>query len=151
PGLAARVRYLAGIPGSSPDWPVRLAEGLGRLALILRAYRRLPDLGPSLQAEVRSLVGWSINQDELATVGESVEDMWAVVGQYVTDEDRLRVQRSWLWGLKSRRAAMVLQFSAAGATFPETIVPGVRFFGRLIFYPGASSQRVRIAERMGPA
>ncbi|GMU20089.1 MAG: hypothetical protein AMXMBFR13_01900 [Phycisphaerae bacterium] len=149
PGLATRVRQLAGIPGSSPDWPSQLAEGLGRLALILHAYRRLPDLKPGLQADVRSLIGWTLSQEELAETGESVQDIWAVVGQYVTDEERLRVQRSWLKGMDSGRQALVLQFSAAGAPFGEPIVPGFRFAGRLSFYPGACPQRARIAERAG--
>src|SRR5690606_3317990 len=133
--------HLATVPGVSPDWPTRLTEGIGRLALILRAYRRLPELSPPLQAEVRALIGWTLTQEELAAAGETVEDVWAVLGQYITDEDRLRVQRSWLWGLKTRRAALVLQFAAAGAAFAEIIVPGMRFAGRLTYYPGACPQR----------
>jgi hypothetical protein len=151
PGLAARIRGLGSIPGSASDWPARLAEGLGRTALITQAYRRLPELNPSLQAEVRSLVGWTVSQEELAASGESVEDTWAVLGQYVTDEDRFRVQRSWLHGCSTRRTALILQFSAAGAAFPDTIVPGVQFAGKLTFYPGACPQRARIAERAGAA
>lgn len=147
PGLAARVRNLAAIPGSSPDWPVRLAEGLGRIALIIQAYRRLAELSPGLQAEVRSLVGWTVSQEELAADGEAVEDTWAVLGQYVTDEDRFRVQRSWLQGQQSRRTALILQFSAAGAAFAEPIVAGTQFVGKLVFYPGACPQRARIVGR----
>jgi hypothetical protein len=147
PGLAARVRALGAIPGSSADWPSRLAEGLGRLALISRAYRRLPELSPALQAEVRGLIGWTVSQDELPAVGETVSDTWAIVGQYITDEDRFRVQHSWLMGMNTRRAALVLQFSAAGAAFPEILMPGVQFEGKLLFYPGASPQRARVAER----
>lgn len=151
PGLAARVRTLGAIPGSSPDWPVRLAEGLGRLALLLRAYRRLAELSPPMQAEVRTLVGWTVSQQELVATGECVEDTWAVVGQYVTDEDRLRVQRSWLMGLQTRRTALVLQFATAGAAFAEALLPGVQFGAKLLFYPGAYPQRARIAERTGDA
>ena len=147
PGLATRVRSLAAIPGSSPDWPVRLAEGLGRTALIVQAYRRLAELSPAMQAEVRSLVRWAVSQDELAAVGEVVEDTWSVLGQVITDEDRLRVQRSWLQGRQTRRAALILQFSAAGAAFAEPIVAGTQVVGKLVFYPGACPQRARIVER----
>jgi hypothetical protein len=151
PGLAARVRALAGIPGSDPEWPTRLAEQLGRLALLSHAYRRLEHLDPGLQHDVRALIGWTVDQAELESVGQRVADRWFVLSQYVQDEDRLRVQRSWLQGGTSGRTALVLQFSAAGAPFPEVVVPGTTFEGDLLFYPGAWPQRARLTEQRNAA
>ena len=54
PGLAARVRHLALLPGSSPQWPERLLCAMGSLSLLIEAYRRLDTLDLSLQADVRA-------------------------------------------------------------------------------------------------
>src|SRR5262249_42403665 len=65
------------------------------------------------------------------------------------DEERVRVQRSWLVGRKTGRPALVLQFSAAGQPFPEPIVPGIEQEGTLVFYPGASRLRAKWGQRDG--
>lgn len=151
PALAARLRRLGEIPGSSPDWPCQLLGHLGRLVLLTHAYRRLDQLDGPLQSDVRQLIGWTIHQEELAAQGETVADAWLVLGQTVVDEERLRVQRSWLVGRKSRRAALVLQFSAGGRPFPDVIVPGVGMEAELIAWPGALPQRARLGARRGEA
>jgi len=43
------------------------------------------------------------------------------------DEDRLRVQRNWLLGMHSKRSALVLQFSAAGQPFSESLLRALRW------------------------
>jgi hypothetical protein len=49
PGIAARVRLLAGIPNSSPDWPEKLLAQLGQLALLVEAFRHLDTLDAARQ------------------------------------------------------------------------------------------------------
>ena len=64
--------------------------------------------------------------------GEAVE----VVAQETTTEDRLRVQRTWLYGPASNRPALVLAFSHGAAPLDRSLVPGFAFEGDLCFYPG---------------
>ncbi len=149
PGLATRLRRLSEIPGSTPDWPRRLLGHLGRLALLTHACRRLEQLDEPLRADVRQLIGWTLNQDDLAAQGETVRGRWLVPGQTVEEEDRLRVQRSWLIEQGGGRTALVLQFSAAGQPYPEAIVPGTGQEADLVFWPSAYPQRARFAARCG--
>jgi hypothetical protein len=149
PGLAARVRRLAEIPGSTPDWPAVLLGELGRMALLTAAYRRLEQLEPALQSDVRQMIGWTVRQEELTLQGETVADQWLILGQTVADEERVRVQRNWLLGRVTGRTATVLQFSASGQPFPETIVPGTMVEGELVFWPGAAADRAKFAARHG--
>ncbi len=149
PGLAARLRRLGEIPGSTPDWPRRLLGHLGRLALLTHAYRRLEQLDEPLRTDVRQLIGWTLSQDDLSAQGETVSGRWLVVGQTVEDEDRLRVQRSWLVEQGGTRTALVLQFSAAGQPFPEAIPPGTCQEAEVVFWPSAYPQRARLAGRRG--
>jgi hypothetical protein len=147
PGLASRVRNLGEVAGSGPDWPGRMLNEMGRIALLIKAYRRLDQMPPPLQADLRQMIGWTLNHEEVAAQGETVFDRWQVLGQRIEDEERLRVQRNWLRGQSTRRLALVLQFSAARQPFEELIVPGTEFDADLIFWPSAFPQRARIAGR----
>src|SRR5262249_4706569 len=71
--------------------------------------------------------------------------------QWVDEDVRLKVQRNWLHGTSTSRAALVLQFSAAGAPFPETLVPGTHFVADLAFWPSAYPQRALLSTRRGEA
>lgn len=149
PAIATRLRGMAEVPRSTSDWPQRLLLQLGRLALLSHAFRRLDALAPALQHDVRQMVGWTMSQEDVVAAGDVVSDDWLVLGQWIDDDARLRVQRNWLQGATSGRAALVLQFSAAGAPFSETIVPGTRMSADLAFWPSASPQRALIRERRG--
>jgi hypothetical protein len=150
PGLAGRVRRLAAIPHATPDWPARLLDELGRLALLAHAFRRLDQLDPLLREDVRGLVGWTLDAEEIAARGEIFGDDWAVVGQRITTEDRLRQQSSWLVGARTGRTALVLQFAHGGTPFKEAIAPGTSLAADLAFWPSAHPQRALLHQRHGP-
>jgi hypothetical protein len=151
PGLASQVRRLASVPGSSPQWPDRLLDDLGRLALLTRAYSRLDELSPARQFDVRQLIGWNLGREEVSELGESAIDTWACVGQYVEDEDGLHTQRTWLIGLRTRRTAIIIQFSPSQSALPWVATPGTSQEMELRFWPGAFPQRARIDARQGEA
>jgi len=146
-GLAARVRRMAGVPGSHPGWPAQLLDQLGTLTLLLHAYRRLEQLAPELQHDVRQLVGHTLEQAEVVAHGDIAEDDWHVLGAVNDDDGRMRMQRTWLRGAASGRAALVLQFAVGGAGFAETLVAGTRVRGALAFWPGALPRRALVHRR----
>ncbi len=148
-GLANRVARMADIPNSSPDWPEKLLAHLGQLALLTQAFRRLDQLDPALQEDVRQLIGWSLKEDEVLTRGERVTDNWLILGQTTVDEDRGRSQRTWLLGSASKRQALLLQFAFAGASFPEQYPIGTQQTADLVFWPGAAPHRAILATRQG--
>ncbi|MDB4977423.1 MAG: hypothetical protein JWN48_5764 [Myxococcaceae bacterium] len=149
PGLAARVRRLSQWHGGGEAATSRLLDELGSLALLTHAYRRAAQLEPLLAADVRRLVGLTLDQAEVMAHGDAVEDEWTVLSDVIDEEERMRVQRAWLRGGASGRCALILQFAVAGAPFPEAWVSGTRFRARLAFWPSACPQRALIAERTG--
>ncbi|HJX27626.1 MAG TPA: SWIM zinc finger family protein, partial [Thermoanaerobaculia bacterium] len=149
PGLASRLRRMANIAGFGTDWPARLIGELGRLALLTHAFRRLDELEPDLREDVRRLIGFTLTQDEVAATAEPVTDRWLVVGQTLWDEERVRVQRTWLLGEATARRALVLQFAVGEANFPMLFAPGTAFEADLAFWPSAWPQRALIKERRG--
>jgi hypothetical protein len=149
PGVAARVRRLAAIPHASSDWPARLLEALGRLALLTHAFRRLDALDPALQEDVRTAIGWSASQEQVAATGEVVTDDWLVLGQRVTVEERLRTQWTWLCGARAGRGALVLQFAHGSAPFENLLVPGTHQEAELVYWPSSWPQRALVRLRRG--
>jgi hypothetical protein len=148
PGIAGRVRRLSQIPGQE-DWPGRLLGQLGRIALLSHAYRHADTLDPALREDVRQLVGWNVAKEDLAGTTEKITDEWSVVGQWDYEEDRLRVQHTWLLGTQTGRAALILQYSAMGRPYSETFLVGTKQEGDLYFYPGAAPIRGHLADRRG--
>ncbi len=157
PGLANRVRSLAGIPHSGQGWPERMLKELGRLHLLVQGYGQLDKLDEAIQAEVRSQIGFPQTKDDLIHRSaqkdpqvQRLSDTWQVLGKFVSEEDSLKMQRVWLWGLNSQKPALVLSF-AHGRRQPldTSLVPGTAFEGELIFYPGTGVQRAFVSEREG--
>jgi len=148
-GLASRISRLGEIPRSGRDWPQRLLSELGKIRLLTHAYSRLSELTPELQLEVRQLIGWNLGQDELDRDGEHISDKWAIYGQSMEDDGRIRTQRSWLVGRETNQTVMILQFAAGSQPFAEPLIAGTELPGTLVFYPGTVKQRAKFMERAG--
>jgi hypothetical protein len=148
PGLARMLRDMAGIPASGPGWQDDLLRRLGRLHLAIEGYKRLDTLPPDTQADLRTLVGWTQNAEELMAQA-GVRDHWFVAGQTVEEEEMLRVQRTWLWGQNSRRSALALSFAFSSRPFDLQIAPGCVLDAEIVFYPGAVPLRAAVKERFG--
>jgi hypothetical protein len=149
PGLAARVRRVGEIPRSAPDWGKRVLVELGRLALLVEAYRRVDALDDGLRDDVRSLVGWTLRDEEVIARGTAADDRWLVIGQRTEDEGRIRVQRTWLLGLERARYALVLQFAVGLAPFAESWITGTCVDARVRYWPSAQPSRALVEERRG--
>jgi hypothetical protein len=149
PGLAGMVRDLAGVPASGAGWQERLLERLARLFLLIEGYRRLETLPPENRADVRAAIGWSLSQDEILA-SNGIRDSWLVLGQRVTEEDNLRVQRTWLWGAARDRPALALAFAAPGQPLDRSLSPGTMLDAELVFFPSAYPLRALVKQRHAP-
>jgi hypothetical protein len=148
PGLARMLRALAGIPASGEGWQARLLERLALLHLLIQGYQRIETLPSDTQADIRTAIGWSYNQDELlATTG--LRDRWLILGQRVEDEDNLRIQRTWLWGETHARPALILAFAAPGQPLDRSLVPGTVLDAKLVYFPSAFPLRALVQQRLG--
>ena len=146
PGAAARLRSLGGVAAGRPDgWPERLLSGLGLLHLLCEAHVRAD--GP-VREDVRALLGWNVGREEVLA-GPHVADRWAVLARTVIEQERLRVQRTWLWGLETGRPALLLDFAPPGAPLEPRPAPGMAMTAELAFHPGATPLRALVASSGG--
>lgn len=150
PGLARMIRELSGVVGTGDGWQERLLERLGRLHLLIEGFRRLDTLPEATQADLRSLIGWTVTQDELFAAvpeGAGTHDQWLVTGQRVEDEGQLRVQRTWLRGQATGRDALMLHFAAFNQKLDHAYAPGSGFEAELVYYPSAYPLRALVRRR----
>ena len=146
-GLANRVRRLAGVVGSRPDWHEAVVAELGVLHLLAEAGRRLHELSPPLAESVAAALGWQVRQsDVLAGVPDT--DHWVVLGRSDTREDRIEVRRWWLRGLAGGRWAMLLSFAAYGQALDDGWSLGDVVHADLHRYPGALGLRSLVGRRL---
>ncbi|UQX02613.1 SWIM zinc finger family protein [Streptomyces sp. RerS4] len=144
PGLAARVRELGEIPGCGPDRPARMLEEFALLHLLNKAWLGVSGLPEPLAATVRSRVGLPTPAG-----GETVRDHWLVLAQYdsVSPDGRLTTRRIWLWGLGSRRPALVLDFGPPGRPPGVALPVGLALEAEARFRPGSAGLRADLADQ----
>lgn len=149
PGLARRVRALDGVTATGDQWPARLLREASLLHLAREGWSRATELPAESQADLRTVIGFSVSQEEVLAQ-PVVRDRWLVIGHRVEEEERMRVQRTWLVGERSRRAALCLSFSAGpNQPLDVSLVPGTTLEAELVFFPSAWPLRALVKQRFG--
>ncbi|GAX43306.1 SWIM-type zinc finger domain-containing protein [Tolypothrix sp. NIES-4075] len=136
PGVARMLREIGSIPHSGIGWEERLLTQLGRVYLLISGFKRLETFPAEMQADIRTQIGWTQNQEELLTkVG--MRDRWLILGQRITEEDKLRSQFNWLWGEQSQQAALILNFAYGSQPLDTSLIPGSSIDAELVFFESA--------------
>jgi SWIM zinc finger len=148
PGIAERLRALAGIPHTGPGWESRLLEEYALLRLLAAAFRRQAEIGPALAGTVRSRIGFTVRQQDVLADGEHVTDTWQVLARRDLETERIRTRRTWLRGQDTGRFALLLSFAASGEVFDVSLRPGAVTEAELAFYPGAVPLRALAASQL---
>lgn len=152
PGLARRVRALAGIPSTGEGWPQRFLAEAARLHLVREGWSRAATLPPEVAADLRNVIGFTESKDDLLATAPAVSDRWTVTGSIIEEQDRMKVQRTWLRGSDTARWALCLSFSAGpNQPLDASLLPGTIFTGELVFYPGNHPLRALVKSRHADA
>jgi hypothetical protein len=151
-GLANRVRRLAeiaAVAGHRGDWPERMLDEIGALHLLCEAWTRRETLPPATAAALRARIGYTSTVAEVSQTGHRITDIWAVLGQRVSEDGQLRTLRQWLYGERSGEVVTYLAFAVTGQPLDPGLPPGARTEATVATYPGSLPHRVLIAERHG--
>jgi hypothetical protein len=143
PGLADRVRAMAGAVHAEADWATHLLLEVGRWHLATQAWHRRDELSEAELADLRAYLGWARPSDE---IDDRVGGRWQVVGVHRTDDGRLQAQRTWLTDLDSGRTVLALDFATVGGALRVAQVVGTVIAGELGCYPGGAPNRVRVPD-----
>jgi hypothetical protein len=139
PGMARRVRELSWA-AASREWQTELLAGIARLQLLIDGYRALDRLSPPLAAEVRTLIGWTQDQEQLRAL-EGVRDHWHVIARRQSQDETLTTQTTWLHGTNTHQFALVLEFAVGAQPLPVTYTVGQVLDATLVFFEGEPAIR----------
>lgn len=129
---------------SHPDWQQRAAQQVGKIHLLLQSHARLSTLPPLLQADVRSLIGWTTPLEQVLANTQAAQD-WLIVGsRELEGVNNMRYRRQWLWGINNQQAALVLQFAVGYQPLPPAWPATQVFSAEVAWYDSATPQRIAI-------
>ena len=153
PGVARRLREVDALPKAGDGWQAAVLDRLGRVYLLIEAFRRRDRLSEAVREDVRAAIGFPADLDGVraGTAGAAVRDAWQVLGQAFGLEEKIAVRRTWLRGRDSGRSALVLDFAAPGRPFDVHFEPGTAVDATLGFLPGAAMLRAVPLDRHGAA
>lgn len=147
PGLARRVRDLGDLAVSGADWQADLLAALARLQLLIDAYRKVDRLPAALAAEVRTLIGWTQQQEGLLE-REGVREQWQVLGHRQSANEQVRTQFTWLSGVDSGRMAMLLDFAVGNQPLAASFRSGQIADAELVYFDGDPPLRALVKQRV---
>ncbi len=143
PGLAVMVKNLGATNFWDEGWQISFMDKLLQLYLVAESYQHLPGINPLLQQDVRSAIGFTVNQDDLKKQN-GIKDTWLVIGKESRDEQQITVEQNWLHGLNTNQYALVLQFMARGQVGQLALSPGLCIDAELVWFPSALPYRALI-------
>jgi SWIM zinc finger len=142
-GLAAMVKNLAATNFWGEGWQNSFMDRLLQLYLVAEGYQNLPKINPLLQHDIKSTIGFTVNQDELKQQ-TGVKDTWLVIGKESRDEQQLTIEQNWLYGIHTHQYALVLQFIARGQVGQLSLSPGMYLDAELVYFPSSVQYRAII-------
>lgn len=148
PGLAGMVRSLGAINFFAEGWQSSFLDQLIRIFLVMEGFSRLDTLQEDMQEELKTLIGFTQNQDELKKE-PGIRDEWFVLAKRSEKDENITTERNWLYGTKNKRYALILQFYVKGQLPEANLVPGSCIDAELVFYKGVNSTRALIKEQHG--
>jgi len=146
PGVANIIRDMGNISYYSDSWQTLLLQKLVQLYLITQAYPNRDKIPLALQADVKTLVGLTQNQEELKA-SPGVADTWLVLAKQTREEGNIFTQTYWLFGQNTKQMAMVLNFYHLSKPTDLGLVTGTAIEAALVFYPGSYALRALIKEQ----
>lgn len=156
PGLANRLDQLPGELLALPEAQrgARAVEMLGALHLLTAAYRRQDKLPETLREDVRRLVGWTIERQDLLAhpLVETVAATWLVLAvRTEIQPDKLKRIETWFMtlGPEPVRFAVLIDFVplALGRSGGSAYLPGEAFAAEFAYYPSATPLRAVLLNR----
>jgi SWIM zinc finger len=146
PGLAAQVKSLGEVNFYTEGWQTRFLDRLLQIYLVIRGYQNIDSITAELQQDIRRLIGFTQNQEELRAE-PGIGDRWYILAKQVSEEEQLIVEKNWLYGVQTRKYALILQFYVRSQPPAMSFTPGMTIDATLVFFPSALPLRATLKEQ----
>ena len=141
PGLARWVAACAPLGEVGELGREELLRKLGKLSLLLEAYRRIDDAPDELASEIRQAIGYVVPKQEVLECGERVEGPWIALGRSLSRNAQIFAACDWFWNPEAKRFAQYFQFTPNAPSFPEFYPASARYDAAMRFWPGVVKLR----------
>ena len=144
PGLAGWVKGFGNLNYSDKNaWQDQAMVLTGKLNLLIQTFKNYDQLDSLWQLSIRNLLGWNQSTKDLQANKsiKAVKDEWLVISQEREENDDLIVERNWLMGISSKRAALILNFGNRFSPLTSTLSGGLILQAELKFFPNVFEQR----------
>lgn len=142
--LPGPARMLRALPGPDSPWETRTGRLSRTLAVLLtacRTFRQGPDAHPASWPHLLQFSGQTLRKEHVLQQQPGVRDTWLVLAAPESESEGLRQRATWLWGSRSRRFALMLDYAWQRQPMARGYAPGALLDGPLHFYPGDSALR----------
>lgn len=141
PGLARWVANCAPLFDQGERGREELLRRLGKLSLLLEAYRRIDSAPEELASEIRQAIGYNVPKQEILDNGERVDGPWIALGRTLSRNAQIFAACDWFWNPNVNRFAQYFQFSPNAPSFPEFYPVAARYDAAMRFWPGVVKLR----------
>lgn len=143
-GLAGWVRKLGKTDYSNPEeWYTEAFEIIGKINLLLKAWKNRESLSPLYMQTIKNLIGWNQSKKELLTdeTVTAIKDHWVVLGIENEVVDEITINRTWIHGIESNRFCLILNFGSPFAPLINTMTVNSILEAEVAFFPSIHEQR----------
>jgi hypothetical protein len=140
PGLAFMVKELAGINYYKEKWHTELLDQVVKIHVATSAFQQEDQLPDLWQEELKSILGFPQNTDELKQQGGH-SGHWFVLARQTDQREQLQVQKNWLLELTSGKFALVIQYYVRSQMPEVNFTPGTTIEAELCFYKSVRPYR----------
>ena len=156
PGLGRMLLEALNTMEAGADYQQDAIEQLGLIQLLVSATLRQDELPPTVQADVRTALGWPIEKEEIVgnpqQQAPAITDQWLVMGQTTQEVDsRLTERRIWLYGQNTHQYALLLDFAYKGQGLDWSWNNQFCYDAALAYYPSQSPLRALVIEQKAQA
>ena len=154
--IAHSVRSMSLLPGKELEWHVILLQKVSWLHLLIQGFKRFDNLPVEVQMDLRVAIGWMPRVDDAITSEEEqqwecVADSWVVVGKQMMLRGKQTIQRTWLWGEESNRAALLLDIVRRKSLLSPVYIVGNTIDATLSFAPSTMPIYAQLSGGSGSA
>lgn len=143
PGIANMLKSLSNINYYKEGWQHLFMQQFCNIYIIISGYKQKNNLIDTVLADINKSIGFTQNQESLKQQS-GIQDNWFVLGKQFTEEDSISIESNWLYGLDSKKYALVLQFSVRGQGINFSLSPGKVINAELVYFPSVSPLRALI-------
>lgn len=142
--IGPKIRTLQLLPTTMDDWPDHLLRELGELYLLVAGFKKLDELPEPLREQILRIAGVTDKKSAILSL-PGLEDQWGVVGSFEgINLDNIAYRKTWLLGRKSKKYALILDYSFNNMGYDQHWQTGHIYDGALVYYPGSYPLRALI-------